>query len=72
VVHHLLPGAGAEFRICAINVDAGQGEVEMRLTLCVVVRLEEPLGFVLIVGLEAGLFASGFVLKVIDAPGAFD
>ncbi len=72
VLHDLLPGASAKFGIGAIHVHARQREIEMRLVLGVVMGLEEPLRFVRVACFEAGLVSSGFVLEVINAPGALD
>ena len=44
----------------------------MRLTLRVVVRLEDALGLVLVARLETRLNAGDFVFEVEDAPGAAD
>jgi hypothetical protein len=70
VLHHFLPGTSAEFWIGAVHVDAGQGEVEMRLGLRVVVGRKKPEGLVFVAGLQAGLFTSCFVFEVVDAPRA--
>jgi len=72
MVHQVLPSPGAEFWIAAVHVNAGKGEIEMRLALRVASRLEQPLSFCFIARLQTGLLASGFILDVIDAPGTSD
>jgi hypothetical protein len=72
VLHHFLPRARGEFGIGAVNVNAGQREVEMRLALGLVVGLEEPLGLGPVAGLEAGLLSGDSVLEVVNAPGALN
>ena len=72
VFHDFLPGARAEFGIGAVDVDAGQGEVEMRLAFGFVVGLEETLGLLAIAGFEAGLLSGGFVFEIEGTPRTLD
>ncbi len=72
VLHDLLPGAGAQFRIGPIHVNAGQREIEMGLALGVVVGLQQPLRFIPIACFETGLLSGGLVFEVIDAPRALN
>jgi hypothetical protein len=68
VIHHLLPCPRCQFGISAVEIHPRQRQVEVRLTLRFVVRLENALSFMLVARLEALLFAGDFVFEVEDAP----
>jgi len=72
MLHDFLPGARGEFWVGAVQVDAGEGEVQMGLTFGVVVGLEEALGLGAVAGFEGGLLAGDFVFEVENTPGALD
>ena len=55
-----------------VEIHPRQRQVEIRLNLGFVVRLEDALSLKLVACLEALLFASGFVFQVEDAPGTPD
>jgi len=62
LAHDFLPGASRQFEICAVEIDRCQCHVQMRLTLRIVVGLEEILRLVLVARLEAGLDARDFFM----------
>ena len=72
VLHHVLPRPRCQFRISAVEIHPRQGQIEMRLTLRFVVRLEDALRLVLVARLEAGLLTGDFVFEVEDASGTPD
>jgi hypothetical protein len=72
VFHHLLPGPRGQFGISAVEIHPRQRQVEVRLTLRFVVRLEDALRLRLVTRLEALLFAGDFVFEVEDASGTPD
>ena len=72
VFHDLLPGPRCQLGISPVEIHPRQRQVEVRLTLRFIVRLEDALRLELVVCLEALLFAADFVFEVEDAPGTPD
>ena len=54
--------------ICAVEIHPRQRQIEMRLILRFVVRLEDALRLMLIARLETRLNAGDFVFEIEDAP----
>jgi hypothetical protein len=67
--HDILPRPRRKLRIGAVEVNAGELEVQHRLIFGIVLRRQQSLRFVLVRSLESRLRSSDFVFEIENSPG---
>jgi hypothetical protein len=66
-IQHVLPGAHGNHRVAVPQINTGEAQVHGRLPSCFVHSDEQPDGFGLVLGFEAGEGFGGVVKGVINA-----